>query len=173
MRSLLFWLALVIVLLALGALATYILLYRPTDQMLRQANVRATESAVDLSRAKFDLDKAQADLQTAQSQQEDAQNRLGTELTRVQVLRMMSSLKTAQIAIQARDAAGASKALAAAQDMVNQVKPRLDKIDPNEFSTLQALFTLVNNGLAKDMTLASQDLDRLITELARLDNALE
>lgn len=172
-NALLRWVLIILVILGLGALAGYILLYRPLDQQLQAAHTRATESAVDLQRAQFDLNKAQTDLKDAQTRAKASDDQLSTELTRVQVLRAMSALKTAQVSMQAKDKAAAAKSLATAEDILKQAQTRLNKTDPAESSTLQALFTLVKNGLDRDLTQASKDLDRLLMELSLLDNRLQ
>lgn len=158
---------------ALGVAGTYFYLYRPLNRELEAARVRSTETSVDYQRAQTELERAQASQKDAQGIADDAQGRLTTELTRVQILRAVSSLKTAQIAIQANDKAAAVKAINTAEETLKAAKPRLDQVDTTAYSTLQALFTLVRNGLDRDLKIASQDMDRLLTELARMDNTLK
>lgn len=169
LRDLLFF----VILAGIGALAVYLLLYRPLDQQLQQTQSQAAQTAADLKQAQADLETARQEQAAAEASAGQDRERLTKELTRVQILRTMSALKTAQVAIQAKDKAAAARALDTAENTVKQASTRLEKVDSNAPSNLQALFTLVRNGLDRDLTVADQDLERLLAELSRLDNVLK
>lgn len=172
-RGLLRWLLILAVLLGVGFFLGYYFFFMPAQQSLNQLSVRATESAVDLQRAQKELEEAQAGLTSAQKSEKTAQDQLGLELTRVQVLRAVVSLRAAQTAVATEDAAAAEEHVASAQETVQQSQASLDRIDSDASSNIQALFTLVRNGLDSNPEVASQDLERLIAELERLESALK
>jgi hypothetical protein len=168
-RRLLRTLALIVGSFALGVLATYLLLYRPASQQLTDTRRQATQAGGDLQQANQTLTQARQDLQSAKSQAGQAQTKLEVELARSQVLRSMNALTQAQMAIQANNKAGAVKALDTARGYIQAVQPLLEKRDAQQASTLQALFTLAKNDIDRDLKLASQDLERLQSELERAE----
>jgi chromosome segregation ATPase len=170
LRGLLRTLALIVGMFALGLLAGYLLLYRPTIQQLNGARVQATQTAGNLQKTRQDLATAQQDLQTAKSQVGDIQTKLDVEVARGQVLRAMNAVTLAQMAVMSNDKAAAVKNLDTAQGYMQAVQPVLEKRDAQQASTLQALFTLTKNDLDRDLKLAAQDMDRLQSELDRAEN---
>jgi hypothetical protein len=172
-RGLLRWLVVTVLLLAAGFFLAFYLLYRPAELSLNQVRARATESAVDLQRAQQELEDARSGLTSAQEGQQAAQDQLGLEQARVQILRAVVSLRTAQTAAVSDDPTTAEEHIAQAQETLQQSQARLDRIDPDASSNIQALFTLVRNGLDRDPEVAGQDLERLIVELERLESELE
>jgi hypothetical protein len=163
-------LALVVGLFALGLLSAYLLLYRPTQQELKNANLQATQSAAEIQKIRADLSGAQQNLQTSRNQAEQAKSQLETEVARVQVLRAINAVTLAQMAVQGGNKAGAVKALDTAQGYLQAVQPLLQKRDSQQISTLLALFTLAKNDLDRDLKLAGQDLERLQSELQRAES---
>ncbi len=168
-RGLLRTLALIVGLFAIGFLVAYVLLYRPAIQRLDNASRQATQTAAELQQSRQDLASARQNLQAAQTQVGAVQDRLDVELARSQILRAMSAITQAKAAIQANNKAGAVKNLDTAQGYLNAIQPVLAKRDSQQASTLQALFTLTKNDLDRDLKLASQDLDRLQSELDRAE----
>jgi hypothetical protein len=171
-RGLLRTLALMVSLFALGLLAGYLLLYRPTVQQLEATRLQATQTAAELQKSRQNLSGAQQGQQTAQGQAVQAKTQLEIEVARVQVLRAINAVTQAQMAVQANNKAGAVKALDTAQGYLQAVQPLLEKRDSQQVSTLQALFTLAKNDLDRDIKLAGQDLDRLQSELQRADSGI-
>ncbi len=172
LRALVRGILLVVGLLALGALAVYILLYRPTTQQLARDSRQATQVAGENQQAQQNLDKAQQNLADAQKQSQDAQAQLATEQSHVQVLRAMNAVLTARLAVAKNDKASAVSALQNAQTYLQQVQPLLEKRDATEATALQAIFTLAKTDLDRDLKLADQDLARLQSELDRAEQSL-
>ncbi len=169
-RGLLRITALVVGLFALGLLVTYLLLYRPAVQQLERANRQATQTAAELQQSRQDLASARKNMQSAQSQAGDVQARLDVEVARSQILRAMNAVTLARMALQSNNKAGAVKSLDTAQGYLQAIQPVLSKLDAQQATTLQALFTLTKNDFNRDMKLAGQDLDRLQSELERAES---
>jgi len=163
----------VIGLVGLGMLVTYLLFYRPVEEQLSEARQTITQAREDLATAQKDRDLAIQQRQDADSRAEAAQDRLGTELTRIQLLRAMTSLKNAQLAIQEKNKTAAANAVTTAEGTLKQAYSRLDRINPDESASLQARFVLVRDGLERDLARALPDIELLIADLSRLDNALK
>lgn len=172
-RNLLRAAALVIILVGVGFFLTYFLMYRPQKLAYDALQTRASEAEIDLQRAQSDLSAAQAAVSSAQTGEQAAKDRLLTEQTRVQLLRAVVLLENAQTAIAAKDKTAAQKSLSEAEQALQKSQARLNQIDSKSASNLQALFTLVRNGLDRDLKIAGEDLERLIAELARLDTQLK
>ena len=165
-------LGVIVVLAGLGALAVYALLYFPATQDLQAARQAATQSAAAAEQSRTDLSQAQQSVSAAQTQAASARTQLEAAQAREQVLRAMNAVLTARLAVSQNAPADAASALKTAQAALQPIQPQLDRLDSKEFSTLQALFTLANTDLSRDAKLAAQDLDRLQSELARVDKLL-
>ena len=157
------------ILFLLGALAVFFWLYRPADQQLKSLQAEATQTAGQLERSQSDLQQAQTNLKEAQGQADTAQQTLEVELARSEVLRAINDLTFARMALQAEDKEGVTKALTDSENRLTEVLPLVEERDPEQASTLKALYTLAKNDLERDLSLAGQDLDRLQTELERVE----
>lgn len=173
LRALLRTVLLVVICAGLGALAVYYFLYRPMEQRFQQAQAQSGQMSTQLEQAQSDLTAAQKDLKDSQTQAEQAQSALDAEKTRVQVLRAAGAVTAAQLSVAKNDNAGAASALNNAQSALQKIQPQLQKLDATQVSTLQALFTLTKVDLDRDLKLAAQDLDRLKSELDRVDQNLK
>lgn len=172
-RGLLRAIALLIILAGGALLAGYLLFYQPLEDSMNQVSASATETAVDLQRSQKELEDTQASLRRAQQSEDEAVDRLEIEQARVQLLRAVASLRSAETAIQVGDQAAAEQSITEAEQTLEQSQERIEQIDPESSSNLQALFTLVRNGMDRDIEVASQDLTRLINELSRLETDLD
>jgi hypothetical protein len=160
-------------LVALGALVVYVVMARPAEEQLRVLRSQATQAADDLLLAQKERDLAIEQRQTADTRAEEARERLSRELTRIQVLRAVNAISTAQMAVAAEERDDAERALNIAESLLRQAKPRLDQLDPSYSTAFENLFSLARSDLDRDLTFAAQDLERLRLELSRLDNALQ
>lgn len=172
LRGLLRALLIIAVLLALGALAVFWFLYRPAAQELSAMHQAATQSAGEALQSQGQLTTAQQAAKDAQSQAGQVKTQLDNALTREQVLRAQNAVLTAKLALAQNNKTGAATALKDAQDGLQKIQTQLNRLDPKEFSTLQALFTLTGVDLDRDAKLAAEDLDRLQSELNRLDKLI-
>lgn len=162
----------IVILAGLGALAVYVLLYLPAAKNFQAVQQAATQSAAAAEQSQTDLNQVRQSLSAAQTQAASAKTQVETAQAREQVLRALNSVLTARLAVSQNALTDAASALKAAQAALQPIQPQLDELDSKEFSTLQTLFTLANNDLNRDAKLAAQDLDRLQSELTRLDKLL-
>ena len=160
---------LLLVLLFLGALGTYLWLYQPAAQQLQTLRVEATQTADRLQQREAALKQSQQDLEEAKTSATEAQDRLEVELARIAVLRSVNDLTFARMALQSEDKAGVTKALNDSEKQLKDVLPLVEERDPEQASTLRALYTLAKNDLERDLKLAGQDLDRIQSELERVE----
>lgn len=160
-------------LVGLGMLLTYLLFYRPVAQQLNDARSEADQLSQDLLTAQADRELAVQQRQAAEKRAEDAQKQLSVELTRVQLLRTMTSLKNAQIAIQEKNKTAAVNAVTAAENSFKQASSRLGIIGTEEAEILQDRFSLVRKQLESDVSRALPDIELLVSEVAQIDNTLK
>jgi hypothetical protein len=172
MRALGRGLVVVILLFGAGALVVELLVVQPLQKQYQALQTTATQSATDLQARQAQLEQARQGLTNAQGQTVDMQTQLETAQTRVTVLRASNQLTLARLAVANKDSAGAEKALAAADGFLKSILPQVEKIDADQAATLQALFTLAKNDIGRDQKLFNQDLDRLESELERLEKNL-
>lgn len=166
-------LLIVIGLVGLGMLVTYLVFYRPLEQQFNQTRLTAEQVQQDLQSAQKDRDLAVEQQQAAEKRAEDAQNQLSVELTRVQLLRAMTSLKNAQLAIQENNKTAAVNAMTAAESSFKLAFSRLENTNPEESEILQARFSLARKQLDSDPARALPDIELLITDISRIDNTLK
>jgi hypothetical protein len=172
MRALGRGLVVVIILCSAGALAVEFLRVQPLQKQYQVLQTSATQSATDLQARQTQLEQANQGLTTARGQTVEMQTQLETEQTRVKVLRASNQLTLARLAVANKDTVGAEKALASADGYLKSILPQVEKIDADQAATLQALFTLAKNDISRDQKLFNQDLDRLESELQRLEKNL-
>lgn len=156
-------------LVGLGALAVYIFLYQPAARQAAAANEQIIQMRTQSGQTQQDLEKAQQALTNAQTQATDAQAQLQNAQAQTEIVRAMNAVSVARLALANKDNKAAASSLTDAQTALKKVQPVLEKHDPTQFSTLQAIFTLATNDLARDGKLADQDLARLLSELERAD----
>lgn len=162
-------LLLLVALFLLGALLTYLQFTRPLERQLSSLRVEATQTAEKLQTAEAAQKNDQLDLQAAEERAEQASEQLEVEQTRVIILRSMNELSRARMAVLAEDQAAVTEALNASETYIQEVLPFVGERDPEQASTLEALYTLARNDLERDLSLVSQDLDRIQTELERVE----
>lgn len=165
-------LALIVILLALGAGAVYVLLYQPAEQDLQAARQYATQAAATVDQSRSEMTQAQQSLRAVQTQAAQAQDQLAAGQAREQVLRAANAVLAARLALAQNNKTGAASAIKDAQTGLQTIQSQLDQLDSKEYATLQALFTLINTDLDRDAKLAAQDMDRLQSELTRVDKLL-
>ena len=165
MRAALRTLLLLAVVFGLGALTVYYFLYRPMVDQLNTARTERDQAVQQLDVAEQNLQQAQSDLELANGRAESADEQLEVEVARVAVLRAMNDLTNARMALAADDPDGAVTALEASEARLQEIAPTLQERDPAQLETLQALYSLAKNDIARDPELAALDLDRLQTEL--------
>jgi len=172
MRALARGIAIVVILLGLGALAVWYFLMRPLYQQYQALQASATQTALDLQTSQAELQKANQRTTTAHGEAINAQSTLENEQAMVQVLRIMLHLSDAQVSALNKDLPGAKEALSAAEETFNNIQPQIEKIDANQAKTLQALFTLATNDLERDEQLFIQDIIRLNNEMKLVEKSL-
>jgi hypothetical protein len=169
MRTLVRALALIVGLVALGALVTYLFFYRPVADQLRDASAEAEQLATQLQQREEALSHTEQELETVRAEAGHVQSQLDIELARVHALRAMNEVTQSRLALANQDPAAAARALNNAEQDLENLYPLLEQVDNEQVSTLQALFTLTKNDLNRDAALANQDLDRLQSELERVE----
>lgn len=169
MRSTVSVLAIVIILFIIWTAVAYYLLWRPLSTQLGTVQTQATQSAVELEKARGDLTKAQQDAKAAQVLAVKDRERLAMEQAHVLLLRAVSQVSAARLALANKSPSAAVKSLDEAQKTLEGVYPQLAKQDTKQVDTLKALFILTKNDLDRDPALANQDLDRLQSELDRAE----
>ncbi len=172
LRPVLRWTAAIAGLFALGMLATYLLLYAPTNQQLaaarsdlQSARAQATQTGADLATAQ----KSLADLQTQYNTAQSVLKKVGV---RISLLQISNQVAAARLALVNRDGAAAQKSLGNARSILDQVLPDVKGIDANAATQLDSRLTLVVSEL-NDPATAQADLALLATRLDELDNTLK
>jgi uncharacterized membrane-anchored protein YhcB (DUF1043 family) len=165
MRSATRILATVVGLFALGMLAVYLLLYRPSQQQLAQTRA-------DLDQAQAALSTAQAERDDAQAKNDDLAPRLKTAEAHVTLLQAGADVAAARMALLKEDPAAARKALADTPALLDKLAPDLNRVDANLADTLKTRLDLALGEMAKDPELASSDLAIVADRLSEAETTL-
>jgi hypothetical protein len=172
MRTFLRSLALAAIMFALGAAVSAVLLYRPADLQRKSAWVEATMASGEYAQLERTATAAEGSNKAAQVRMQQAEKALDVERGRVFLLRASNEITRARMALVSGDQAAADQALTAAAAHLEGLQPPLMVLNKDQLDTLNALFTLTKNDLGRDPALASQDLDRLQSELDLAEQGL-
>lgn len=168
-------LILAVICLALGALLVYFLVYRPAASQITTLTVQREQLDSELQLRSRQLSEAEQALSASQNETENVQAQLVVEQSRAQVLRALAHLAEARLRLVQEDSAASREALGNARAAIEEIGPLLEERNPEQASTLTALFTLADNDLRRDLSqesnrnAAMQDMDRLQAELEMVE----
>lgn len=165
-------LAVVVILLGLGALAVWYFQLRPLRQQYQELQVSATQTAAELQTSRDKLAEANQGLSSARVEAVDVQSSLSVEQGRVHVLSILLQLSEARLAVMDEDIPGAKKSLDLAEENLTSLLAQIEKTDQEQAKTLQTLFSLAKNDLERDKNLFAQDVIRLSSELELVEKSL-
>jgi len=165
MRAASRWAALVLSLFALGLLAGYFLLYRPTLQSLGQTQASYKQAAQDLANAQKkvqDLAATNASLSTqvlTLNQDVDRANQ------HIQLLQFVKTLQIARLSLDNADPVAARQMLVNGRTALTSLAPAIDKNSPGLSKTMQARMDLILSEIDQNPKTAGADVDVLVNQL--------
>jgi hypothetical protein len=171
LRPVLRWLATIVGLFALGLLAGYLLLYQPTAGQLDAARVELADTQQTLANTRADLETSRGDMAKLQEQYTQLQSDYKLSQAQVDVLKVLSSIQSAHLALVKKDGANAQKALDAARADLTRVLPYIKGKDANTATQLETRLTLVISEL-NDPATAEMDLKVLSDKLAEFESGM-
>jgi hypothetical protein len=166
-------LAVIVGFFALGFLTAYLLFYVPVLKGSQSGQAELAQLRSDMASKQTQLDAASQSSQSAETERK----RLDTSLTRAQsriaVLQAANQIYLARYEMATQDSAAAGLAVDTARNQMKAVLPDLVTLGVEKPETLNTLFDLVKSDIGRDPKLASQDLDRLTSELQLIDKNLQ
>ncbi len=172
-RAALRFLATVLGLFALGLLAGYLILYRPTQQELTR--VRA-----DLAQTNQRLDGMQNDLNSAKQAQadlaktnQDLQKQTDAANQHALLLQAMNQANLARLALAKNDTAGAQEALKNAPSFLIKLDPSISAQNADLIKTIQTRLNLALTEIQTDPKIAASDLGILNDQFVDLEKKME
>lgn len=172
MRAFLRGLAAVVGFFALGLLTAYLLLFRPAMSQLQAARADLASTQSQLQEKQVQLDRAALTFAAAEVERKQAVADLAKASARLDVQQMLVSVSGARLAVAKKDLSAARLALGELETRLKAALPGLQSLAGAQPDTLQKLLDLAKNDLGRDFSLADQDLQRLVSELMLLDQAL-
>jgi multidrug efflux pump subunit AcrB len=164
---------------AIGMLVMYLWLYRPIVSQLSISRDETAAVTTELEQARTEHEQTRQELQAAESEilnLEDIvatqEHQLERDQTRIHLLRVMYHSKSAQMALQNREQAGARRSIQEARTELDAALPEIETEDVEVARSLTLRLDLVSNGMARDPTTARADLEILINNLILLERLL-
>ena len=158
---------------ALGLMAGYILLFQPIEQKYRQAQSQLDAAEVALEEKQGDLNEAALTLIGADAERKVAVEERDRLKGRLAVWQAMSQVANVRLALARKDNASAKLSLSELETHLTAALPIWENLDAADATAFKRLMELVKGDLARDAALADQDLERLVSELMLVDQALE
>jgi peptidoglycan hydrolase CwlO-like protein len=149
----------------LGALLIVFVLYVPTWQKLDKANA-------DLEHANTTLTTQTDQITTLQTGTETLQKNLDSATLHMDVLKALSSVRGASLAVAADDYAGARLSLIQATEALNTLSGRLGTEQKDVFIAMQQSAAQALADVQTDLKSAQPELDQLTQNLVQLEDNL-
>lgn len=165
MRGVLRWVLVALLAFGLGALLITFALYIPTRQKFDKSNT-------DLGHANATITSNTARIATLEAVNETLQADLDSATLHMQVLKALSGVRAASLAVAADDYAGARLSLIQASEALDTLSSLLG---PEQDDVLTAMQQSADQALTKvksDLKSAQQELDQLMQNLMQLENNL-
>jgi hypothetical protein len=170
MRAFTRGLGLVVGLYALGLLTTYVLLYQPMERRHRAAQAELDQMSAAVETLRGDLKLSQSSLAGSEQQRQTAADELARAQARVDGLNARALALETRLALARKDDAAARLALGDLEQALKTLKPALNTTGGE---SLDKVLALVKSDLSRDARLADEDLQRLLSELELIDQALQ
>jgi len=159
------WVLVAVLAFGLGALLTAMTLYIPTRQKLNRANT-------DLERANTTLTSKTDQITTLQTGAQNLQNSLDSATLHRDVLKALSGVRGASLAVTADDYAGARLSLIQATEALDALSGRLGTEQKDVFTAMQQSAAQALADVQTDLKSAQAELDQLARNLVQLEDNL-
>ena len=158
---------------ALGLLTCYILLYQPAERRARSTQTQLEAARQELDTKQEELRKAALALVGSEGDRKTASSALEKIQARLTLQQALTSVVETRLALAQKDNAAARLALTQAEKQISEQMPVLQKLAGANPDNIAKVIDLAKSDLDRDTNLASQDLQRLASELNLLDKALQ
>jgi peptidoglycan hydrolase CwlO-like protein len=165
MRAASRWTALVLSLFALGLLAGYFLLYRPTQQSLGQTQASYRQASQDLTAAQKKVEDLTATNTSLSNQVLTLNQAVDRASQHVQLLQLVKTLQIARLSISNQDPVAARQMLVNSRTALNNLAAAIDKYVPGTSKTMQARLDLILSEIDQNQKTAGADVDVLVNQL--------
>ncbi len=162
------WLAIFMVIFALGFLTAYLTLYRPQANDLGQ-----TQTSLEQANQKnVTLQNSIDTLTPLQAKNQDLQNQLNQDNVHIALLTIARDVMTARVALAQNDAAAVRLSLSKTGDRIKTLQGLLTSDQQQSAGDMQQRLKLVLDELDSNKHAAQSDLEVLSTDLLQMENTL-
>jgi cytoskeletal protein RodZ len=165
MRGALRWVLVVLVAFGLGALLIAFALYVPTRQKLDKANA-------DLGHANATITSQSDQITTLQTSNETLQKNLDSATLHMYVLKALSGVRGASLAVAADDYAGARLSMIQASEALDNLSGLLGTDQKDVLTAMQQSAAQALTDVKTDLKSAHPELDQLTKNLVQLEDNL-
>jgi peptidoglycan hydrolase CwlO-like protein len=165
MRSALSWVLVALLAFGLGALLIALVLYLPARQKLNKANA-------DLEQTNATITANTEQITTLQADSETLQKNLDSATLHMYVLRALSGVRGASLAVAADDYAGARLSLTQASEALDMLSGLLGADQKDVLTAMQQSAAQALTKVKTNLTSAQPELDQLTKNLVQLENNL-
>jgi hypothetical protein len=172
MRPFLRWTASIVGLFALGLLAGYLLIYRPTQKSLDDASLQLSQQKAEVSRLQAQIGDLQNSINAANQANQAAQDSLKKAQARNNLLVLIYDVANARTFLAQKDGAKVMTAMDQARTDLDVIQPYLVTNKKELADELNGRLETVRSVLVRDAQQAQVDLDSLYNALLAANNLL-
>lgn len=165
LRNILRWTLISLIAFGLGVLTLYFTSLKPTNSELEQTKV-------DLEEANLIIEDLEDQLNTLNQDNQEYENQIESAELRLILLSAISDVRAANLATQDDNYAGALLSLKDASQTLEVLKNTLGEENSEIITTMQENLADIQSALKNEPETAKTDLDRLTTNLLRLERAI-
>lgn len=165
LRNVLRWSLTILISFGLGVLATYFVFLMPTQKELNQTNS-------DLNEAAQEIEALESQLAELDQINHELETQLDSIETRLNLLSIISDVRAAHLATLDDNYAGALLSLNDASQTLRQLNDILGENQSEVITTIQEDLSEIQEALKSDPEVAATELDRLTTNMIRLERTI-
>lgn len=165
LRNVLRWTLTLLITFGLGALTMYLVLFLPTNRELEQATI-------DLKQSTQEIDTLENQIKVLEHDNQELKSELDSAELRLVFLSAISDVRAANLAAAEDDFAGALLSIKDASQTLTELKNALGSDQNEVITTMQDNLNAIEQSLKSDPQAAQSGLERLSTNLMKLENAI-
>lgn len=165
LRNIMRWTLTLVITFGLGVLTLYFVSLTPTKNELKQ-------TSADLNKATQTIDALESQLVELNQINQEFESQLKSAELRLMLMSAISDVRAANLATQDDNYAGALLSLTDASQTLEELNIFLGEEHSEIITTMQENLTEIQDALKNDPQTAASDLDRLATNLIRLERAI-
>ena len=168
----LIWLGVLLVTFLAGVLTYHFVRYQPTAASLVQANQSVANLQTKSDGLTRQLEIANGKIATLESENQVLQTGLADSNVHIELLKALTDINAAHIALSNQDISGAKVALSNTENQLDSLKPSIASVDAALADNISQRLALIVAGMERDADSAKVDLELLAKNLLDVETLL-